>query len=120
MEKLKSTIVELGKEWEMMKEGDMLILFNETAPQELKDIAVIHNGSGVTEPVAAGDYMHLGDTSFEILFVGDVANETLRDLGHATFNFNGESHSDLPGTVCLEKKEIPELREGQEIIIKNS
>lgn len=119
MEKLKSTIVELGKEWEMMKEVNMLILFNETAPQELKDIAVIHDSSGVKEKVAIGDHMYLGDESYKILFVGDVANETLRDLGHATFNFNGESHSDLPGTVCLEKKEIPRLEEGQEIVIKN-
>lgn len=119
MEKLNAIIKELGNEWEMMKNESMMILFNENSPQELKDISVVHNGRAEGE-VKAGDIMELGDESYSILFVGGKANETLRELGHATFQFNGEDNSDLPGTICLEKKEIPDLEIGQKVIIKSN
>ncbi|WP_017549995.1 PTS glucitol/sorbitol transporter subunit IIA [Salinicoccus carnicancri] len=119
MEKLNATISELGNEWEMMKSENMVILFNEDSPQELRDISVVHDGA-VSEIVEAGDVMELGDESYDILFVGGKANETLRELGHATFQFNGQSDSDLPGTICLEKKEIPSLEIGQKVIIKSN
>jgi len=119
MEKLNATIRELGSEWEMMKSENMVILFNENSPQELRDISVVHDGEA-SEEVEAGDVMELGDKSYDILFVGGKANETLRELGHATFQFNGERDSDLPGTICLEKKEIPNLVIGQKVVIKSN
>jgi|SRR5699024_309294 len=119
MEKLNATISELGNEWEMMKSENMVILFNEDSPQELRDISVVHDGAA-TEMVEAGDVMELGDESYDILFVGGKANETLCELGHATFQFNGQSDSDLPGTICLEEKEIPSLEVGQKVIIKSN
>lgn len=119
MEKLSAKIIELGNEWEMMKSENMVVLFNEEAPQELRDIAVVHNGN-LSKGVVAGDVMQLNEVAFEVLFVGDKANETLRDLGHATFQFNGEVDSDLPGTICLEGKGIPKLDIGQNIIIKSN
>ncbi|MFD2830488.1 PTS glucitol/sorbitol transporter subunit IIA [Corticicoccus populi] len=117
MEKLHGNIMELGSEWEMIKSENMVILFNHHSPQELKDISVVHDGE-VTQDVEAGDVLVLHETEYEILFVGDKANETLRELGHATFKFNDESNADLPGTICLQKKAIPDLEVGQKVIIK--
>lgn len=119
MEKLNAAITELGNEWEMMKSENMVILFNENSPQELRDISVVHDGKTGAE-VEAGDVMELNGEVFNILFVGGKANETLQELGHATFQFNGEDNSDLPGTICLEKKEIPELEVGQKVVIKSN
>ncbi len=119
MEKLNASITELGNEWEMMKSENMMILFNENSPQELRDISVVHGGT-VEGEVEAGDVMELNGEAFAILFVGSKANETLQDLGHATFQFNGENSSDLPGTICLEKKGIPDLQVGQKIVIKSN
>lgn len=117
MEKLNGTVIELGVEWEMLKSENMLIFFNHHSPQELKDISVVHDGE-MTGEVKSGDVLMLHETEYDILFVGSKANETLRDLGHATFQFNGESHADLPGTICLEKKEIVDLEVGQKVVIK--
>lgn len=119
MEKLNAAITELGNEWEMMKSENMVILFNENSPQELRDISVVHDGK-IGAEVETGDVMELNGEVFNILFVGGKANETLQELGHATFQFNGEDNSDLPGTICLEKKEIPELEVGQKVVIKSN
>jgi PTS system glucitol/sorbitol-specific IIA component len=111
MATFKVNVVEVGADAPLMLEENMVILFNETVPQDLKDIAVIHDGRVWDFDLQTGDEMVIGDSVFELLFVGDKANETLKDLGHATFNFSGENHSDMPGTVCLESKAIPEIDE---------
>ncbi|PTL37522.1 PTS glucose transporter subunit IIABC [Alkalicoccus saliphilus] len=117
MTKLYSTITELGGECDMMKEENMLILFHEDVPQELKEIAVVHNNKNLQNKVESGDYLVLNEEKFEILFVGSKANETLEEMGHATIQFNGQSTSDLPGTICVEAKTIPALEAAQEIKI---
>lgn len=102
-------IVEVGSDAPLMTEEDMVILFNNTVPADLKSIAFVHNGDTISEEIKAGDKMVVDGEAFDILFVGDKVNDTMQDLGHATFHFNGENHSDLPGTVCLEAKPIPEI-----------
>lgn len=102
-------VVEVGSEAPLMTEENMIILFNETVPADLKSIAYVHNGDTISEEIKTGDKMVIDEDPFEILFVGDKVNETMQDLGHATFHFNGEANSELPGTVCLEAKPIPEI-----------
>ncbi|HLS08206.1 PTS glucitol/sorbitol transporter subunit IIA [Lentibacillus sp.] len=102
-------VVEVGSDAPLMTEENMIILFNHTVPADLKSIAYVHDGDTISEEIKAGDQMVIDGEAFDILFVGDKANETMKDLGHATFHFNGESSSDLPGTVCLEAKPIPEI-----------
>ncbi|ASN07297.1 PTS glucose transporter subunit IIABC [Virgibacillus necropolis] len=102
-------VVELGAEAGLMFEEKMMILFNDTVPADLKDIAVVHDKRLWTEEVKTGDEMVIDGEAFKVLFVGDKANETLKELGHATFHFNGSTNSDLPGTICLEAKPIPHL-----------
>ncbi|SDQ16047.1 PTS glucitol/sorbitol transporter subunit IIA [Virgibacillus salinus] len=104
-------VVEVGEDAPLMFEEKMMILFNDTVPADLKSISVVHDGDSLTQDIKAGDEMVINDEPFKILFVGDKANETMKELGHATFNFNGDSHSELPGTVCLEQKQIPEVNE---------
>ncbi|SES92108.1 PTS system, glucitol/sorbitol-specific IIA component [Oceanobacillus limi] len=119
MEMVKSyvevNVVEVGEEAALMFEEGMMILFNDTVPADLKGIAVVHDGRDFSGELQVGDHMVVDGESFEILFVGSKANETLKELGHATFNFDGETHSDMPGTVCLEKKPIPEMHENTTI-----
>ncbi|MUK87631.1 PTS glucose transporter subunit IIABC [Ornithinibacillus sp. L9] len=103
-------VVEVGEEASLMLDEGMMILFNDTVPADLKGIAVVHDASNITDEIKVGDKLEIDGHSFEILFVGEKANETLGELGHATFNFDGEKHSELPGTICLEKKAIPEIK----------
>lgn len=98
-------VTEVGEDVELMKEEGILILFNNTVPEDLKTIAVIHDGA-FHQDIKSGDDMIINGELFRIHHVGDKANETLSQLGHATFNFEGETEYDMPGTVYLEKKKF--------------
>lgn len=107
-------VIDIGEDVELMKEEGLLILFNNTVPEDLKTIAVIHDGV-FKEEIISGDEMIINGEAFRIIHVGDKVNETLSQLGHATFNFEGETEFDMPGTVYLEKKAIPRIELGSTI-----
>lgn len=113
-------VVEVGPDAALMLEEKMVILFNHTVPEDLKSIAYVHDGGEIKEDIRAGDQMVIDGETFDILFVGGKANETMRDLGHATFHFNGETSSELPGTICLEDKPIPQISENSTISFNKS
>ncbi|SFP81446.1 PTS glucitol/sorbitol transporter subunit IIA [Salibacterium halotolerans] len=96
-------VTTIGPDVELMLEDNMLILFNESATDDLKEISVIHNGTTISEVIESGDEFVIDGKAYKILFVGSKVNETMNDLGHATLQFNGETESDMPGTVCLEE-----------------
>lgn len=100
---------------ELMKEH-ALVLFDENAPKELHEISVLHSGKKVNQEVQPGDVLVIDGHEFEIYFVGDRANESLKDLGHVTFKFDG-SKEDMPGSICIEPKEMPEIQSGTQIQI---
>ncbi|MCI2257272.1 PTS glucitol/sorbitol transporter subunit IIA [Domibacillus sp. PGB-M46] len=102
-----STVTGLGVDVEMFAEEKMLILFNESAPKDLRDIAVSHTVVSLEGTIEAGDILSFDDQSYEITFVGGKVNETVSELGHCTIAFNGADHADLPGTMCVEEKAMP-------------
>ncbi|WNS78643.1 PTS glucitol/sorbitol transporter subunit IIA [Domibacillus sp. DTU_2020_1001157_1_SI_ALB_TIR_016] len=104
-----STVTELGADVEMFAEEKMLILFNESAPKDLRDIAVSHTVVSLEGTIEAGDILSFDDQSYEITFVGGKVNETVSELGHCTIAFNGADHADLPGTMCVEEKAMPNI-----------
>ncbi|MCM2676131.1 PTS glucitol/sorbitol transporter subunit IIA [Alkalicoccobacillus plakortidis] len=112
-----SEIIELGSQTGIFLEENMLVIFNETVPADLKDISAIHKKTELLHHVVVGDTLQIQDNHYKILFVGEKANETLRDLGHCTIEFSGKSFSDLPGTLCVEKKVAPNLEIGGKIAI---
>ena len=86
----------------------MLILFNENAPQELREYCVLHRGNKLEDIVEPGD----------IFYVGSQVQKTLRDLGHITLRFNGNKEGEnLEGSLYLEDKEIGDIAPGEEIAI---
>ena len=54
---------------------------------------------------------------FSITAVGEIAEKNLVGLGHITVSFNGSTGPTLPGTICVEKKEMPKIKIGSEIFI---
>ena len=48
--------------------------------------------------------------TFNITAVGEIAEKNLANLGHITVSFNGLTGPTLPGTICVEKKEMPRLK----------
>lgn len=104
-----STIVEIGSQVEIFIKEKMLILFNDTALPELKDISVVHEQRELQQDIEVGDELVLGSTVFKVTSLGGKVNETMRELGHSTIVFNGALSSDLPGTICVEDAPIPTL-----------
>ncbi|MFB1083091.1 PTS glucitol/sorbitol transporter subunit IIA [Jeotgalibacillus sp. JSM ZJ347] len=115
--KYKAKITGIGEDVELFSEENMMVIFNDTVPEELRSFAVIHETADLAEKVEAGDFLEINDERYEILFVGSKVNETLQELGHCTISFSGDVTADLPGTMCVEKKEMPELALGADIRI---
>jgi PTS system glucitol/sorbitol-specific IIA component len=117
IKKYEAKITEIGEEVEIFSEENMMVIFNDTVPEELRSFAVIHEKALLHEHVEAGDFLEINGERYEILFVGSKVNDTLQDLGHCTISFNGDASADLPGTMCVEHKPLPELALGAEIRI---
>jgi PTS system glucitol/sorbitol-specific IIA component len=95
---------------------NMLILFDETVPKELHDIAILHTSRKHFGDIVLGDILIIAGTSYRIGFVGGVANKTIQEMGHVTLKFNGEA-DDLPGSICVEEKPVPNVNPGSLIQI---
>ena len=100
------------------KGARMLILFNENAPQELREYCVLHRGNKLEDIVEPGDIFQLGKEAYKIIYVGSQVQKNLRDLGHITLRFNGNKEGEnLEGSLYLEDKEIGDIAPGEEIAI---
>lgn len=108
--KYEANIVEIGEEVEIFAEENMLIIFNDTVPEALRMIGVVHEKTELLAEVEAGDVLEINEERYEILYVGSKVNETLKEIGHCTISFNGETTAPLPGTMCVEKKPLPDLK----------
>lgn len=121
MEKLyESKIIEIGIMAEEFLKEDTMVIFNDTAPPELRDICFVHEKTELIDRIKVGDWLTIGDERYKIHFVGDVANDTIRDLGHATLKFDGASSSDLPGHICVDVKPAPAIKQGTSIIFSRN
>ena len=71
---------------------NFLIIFNDSAPQELADISILHTaGELLADPC-----------------VGEEALHTLKELGHCCLSFSGAKNALRPGNIELAG---PTLRE---------
>jgi PTS system glucitol/sorbitol-specific IIA component len=93
-------------------EAGMLVLFGASAPDELHDFAIIHDGQVLSAPVVVGDQVHIDGRAYQVLAIGEVANDNLGNLGHLVLKFNGQSRPELPGDVCLEAQPLPDIAVG--------
>lgn len=113
-----TTIVGMGSEAAMFKEENMMILFGKDAPAELADYAYIIEVSPLTGAIQTGMTLSFNDDIFKITAVGTVVDKNLADLGHITLKFDGSVEAELPGTLYLEAKALPEALAGTVITIK--
>jgi glucitol/sorbitol PTS system EIIA component len=117
MIKYESHFTQIGPLVSEFIDSNILVLFGETAPEELAEFAVIHDGKTLIEPIVSGDFVKIGEQVFQILAVGDVANTNLSNLGHLVLKFNGQTTVEMPGDVCLEAKPLPSIEVGTTLIV---
>ncbi len=107
----------LGACVEEFKGSDMLILFGDNAPEELRDYCYSVSVNPINGTITAGQTMKFGSSAYKITAVGSEAPVTLAGLGHCTVSFSGQDTVDLPGTIYVEKKPMPEIQVGTVIQI---
>lgn len=115
-----STITEIGAMVQDFVSEKMIIIFNDNAPDALRDMAVLHTIEVLDQDVAVGDRIRLGDKEYTVTAVGEEANETFKTMGHCTLMFNGFGAAQLPGHIELLGDGMPDLAVGQTIEIINS
>lgn len=94
------------------QDANMFILFGDNAPEELRDYCYSVSVNPIHGKIAAGQILKIDDHEYEITAVGEEAPVTLAGLGHCTVNFNGEKSAELPGTLYVENKPIPDIQIG--------
>jgi PTS system glucitol/sorbitol-specific IIA component len=115
--KLRSTVVAIGDSVEEFRAARVLVFFNAGAPEELAEFSVLHEASINLATVASGDSLRLGTESFDVLAVGEVANQNLANLGHLVVKADGRTEPEMLGDVCVEARDLPRLAVGDEIEI---
>ena len=85
-----------------------VILFNNDAPAELAELAILHTKGEMTEAPAPGDTMKIGEKTYKITAVGDEAIHTLKELGHCTLAFTADTEPYRPGCINLDGEIITE------------
>ncbi len=118
MNKYKTTVTAIGDLAEELLQQKMMVLFDSTAPMELQEISVIHTGGILTKEVIDGDFMILGNLTYTITAVGEVANKNLKNIGHVCLKFDARTSPELPGDVHLKGEKLPLIIIGDTITIK--
>jgi glucitol/sorbitol PTS system EIIA component len=113
-----STVTGVGElAGEFFAEG-IVVLFGEDAPEELREVAVVHRPQVTDGGLEPGDRIVLGDQTLTVTAVGPVADQNLVNLGHLVIKRNGATTHAQPGDVCCDQGVIPALTPGDEIRIE--
>lgn len=99
--KFKTKVIDVGKYVKDLYKEDIIILFGETAPYDLKDYSVIIEKPKKPTNIEVGDKLCLSSQEYLITAVGKTVNESLFNLGHCTLRFDGAIHASLPGSLHL-------------------
>ena len=114
---VKSKVIEIG-EFADFDDVDVVILFNNTSPEGLREVCVIHEYLQDVTPnsidlLKVGSVIKFGDQSYTVKQIGKVANDTLKELGHASFYFGlADEEELLPGSVLLDPPIKPAIAVG--------
>ena len=84
------------------------VFFDESAPEELAEFAILHRSPPPTILLAPGQSLEVDGSHYRITAVGPVANDNLRALGHLVLKADGAQQAEMPGDVSVEARPLPE------------
>ncbi|PMB85082.1 PTS sorbitol transporter subunit IIA [Dolosicoccus paucivorans] len=113
----KTSVTNIGADAEMFVAEEMIILFGENAPDDLKDYVYNIVVTPLNGEISPGQSLLIDGEAFEITAVGNVVGQNLEQLGHITLKFDGSKQAELPGTLYLESKSVPVLQENSTLEI---
>lgn len=107
----------IGKDADLFAEEKMMILFGEDAPENLTDYCYKIRLSKSFGDFTTQDKLYFDDQSYKITSIGSLVKKNLDELGHITIKFDGSIIPELPGTLYVEKKQMPKIFCGTKIIV---
>lgn len=113
----KNIVKNIGSLVESFEGEEMFILFGDNAPDTLKDFCYCIDLKKVEEEIKPGQFVVIDGAKFKITALGDIAQRNLESLGHVTISFDGSTVATLPGTINVEKADMPKLDVGTQISI---
>lgn len=113
-----TSVLSIGAEANLFKEERMVILFGKDAPAALADYCYMIELNPLISQIEEGQFLIIGDKQYKITCVGNVVNPNLANLGHITIKFDGSKTAELPGTLYVEQKDMPEIEIGTKILIQ--
>ncbi len=96
-----------------LENNSSIIILDEGVRPNLSDMVVEHKQAELTADIAAGDMLKIGNTEFEVVSVGEVVNDTIREEGHCTIVVNAEGS--MPGQIIVKGAVPPRLHVGDTI-----
>jgi len=118
--KYKANIIKIGNNAKTMLENKTIILFNQNAPDELKDYCVVTEDTPVRKEIQEGDRLNIFKENYTISSIGEVANQNLHELGHVSLCFDGAKEPKLPGNIHLNTEFKGNILNNTEIFITES
>ncbi len=108
--KYRAVIQKIGPMVEDFLPHGILILFGASAPDELREVALVHDGTQLLADLVAGDLLAFSPPPsarqlpswYRLTAVGTMANANLAELGHLVLHFDGATTAQLPGAVSVE------------------
>ena len=116
MVKYETVVKKVGEMVEEGREENLIILFNDDAPEMYHEYCLLHTINELREEIKKDDLFCMDSEEYKITAVGSGANKTLSELGHATIKFDGSIEAENPGTIHVEAKNI--LLNGENTILK--
>ncbi|GAX48299.1 PTS glucitol/sorbitol transporter subunit IIA [Pseudolactococcus reticulitermitis] len=107
----------IGPEAQSLRESQMMILFGEEAPAMLAEFCYTIEVKAIHDTIKVGQNIIFDDVPYFITAVGDVVKQNLTSLGHITIKFDGAREAELPGTLYVEGKSLPNIKVGSRIEI---
>ncbi|MGO3731913.1 MAG: PTS glucitol/sorbitol transporter subunit IIA [Vagococcus sp.] len=110
---IKSVVRQIGEK-ALNPEDSILILFDESATEELKKFSVIQKiKKDQPFDIKKGSRLLFDDHEYTVQHVGPVANEHLNTMGHVSIIFKDASEdNDMANALYLEPHKMPEIKEG--------
>lgn len=89
-----------------------IIIFDKDVPYAYENMVVSHTKNHLNENIVIGDTLCIGNMKYNVLDVGNCANDTLRQNGHCTIVFNQGCPVEMPGQIAVEGQALPRIMIG--------
>jgi len=113
---MKSIVKSIGEQ-AINENESLLILFDETATEELKKFSIIQSFEEKnTKELKEGSKIKFDEQEYTIKHVGPIANKHLQSMGHVTIVFNESPKEDkLANALYVEPYTLPKIKVGTNI-----